>query len=211
VGRHSDILCLMILHSSSYFRPGGVNHTPVIQVTAIYEDLEAGLRAKALMDCVQSGLDVPARLKLDLWRFDWLNELSIRNMALNIAKSSTLVVVSASTNKPFPVEMERWMRAWTQGREDQLSAIVLIALEHGHSAGCHPLQASLQRVAQQKRVEFYCEFFKPSHVEHAAAATYRGGYEDLFRPRYERQSILPPIVGGARSNQLVGLTGNAFH
>src|SRR6187399_1519267 len=117
----------MILQASNHFRLSGTNPNPVIQVTAIYEDLEAGIRAKALMDCVQSGLDLPAQLKLDLWRFDWLNELSIRNMALNIAKSSTLVVVSASTNNPFPVEMERWIRAWMQSREDQLSAIVLLA------------------------------------------------------------------------------------
>ena len=201
----------MILQSSSYFRPSGVNHVPVIQVTAIYEDLEAGLRAKALMDCVQSGLDVPAELKLDLWRFDWLNELSIRNMALNSAKSSTLVVVSASTNNPFPIEMERWMRAWTQSREDQLSAIVLIALEEVHSGRTHPLRESLQRVARQKRAEFYCEFFKPSHAEQGSVTANRGGYEDMFRPRYERQAILPPMGGGARSNQLVGLAGNAFH
>src|SRR5262245_53646794 len=112
----------MILQSSSLSRVHAGSELPVIQVTAIYEDLEAGIRAKALMDCVQSGLDLPAQLKVDLLRFDWLNELSIRNMALNTALNSTLLVVSASTNNPFPVEMERWMRAWEQGRQDQLSA-----------------------------------------------------------------------------------------
>lgn len=201
----------MILQSSSYFRPHGANQVPVIQVTAIYEDLEAGLRAKALMDCVQSGLDIPAQLKLDLWRFDWLNELSIRNMALNIARSSTLVVVSASTNDPFPIEMERWMRAWTQSREDELSAIVLVAPEEAHSDRCHPLHESLQRVASHKRVEFYCEFFKPSPAEHGPVAAYRGGYEDMFRPRDERQAMLPAIGAGPRSNQPVGFAGNAAY
>ena len=200
----------MILQSSSHFRPSGAKQVPVIQVTAIYEDLEAGLRAKALMDCVQAGLDLPAQLKLDLWRFDWLSELSIRNMALNIAQNSTLVVVSASTNNAFPVEMERWMRAWTQSREDQLSAIVLLALEESRSGRCHPLQERLQRVAQQKGVEFHCEFFKPSHADHGPVTAYRG-YEDMFRPRYERRAILPSVARGARSNQLVGLAGNAFH
>jgi hypothetical protein len=182
---------------------------PVIQVTAIYEDLEAGIRAKALMDCVQSGLDLPAQLKLDLWRFDWLSELSIRNMALNIAQNSTLVVVSASTNNPFPVEMERWMRAWAQSREDQLSAIVLLALAEAQWGRC-PLSESLQRVAHQKRADFYCEFFKPSHAEHGPVTTYRN-YEDMLRPRHERRAILPPVAGGGRSNQFVGPARNALH
>ena len=201
----------MIMQSSNDFRPSGVNPNPVIQVTALYEDLEAGIRAKALMDCVQSGLDLPAQLKIDLWRFDWLNELSIRNMALNIAKSSTLVVISASTNNPFPVETERWMQAWMQRREDHLSAIVLLALEETPGAGCHPLKESLQRAAEQKQVEFYCEFFKSSHPEHGPVSAYRGGYEERFRPRYERQVMLPAFVGGARSNQLVSLAGKAAH
>ena len=201
----------MILQPSSLSRTNTINYLPVIQVTAIYEDLEAGIRAKALMDCVQTGLDLPARLKLDLWRFDWLNELSIRNMALNIAQNSTLVVVSASTNNPFPVEMERWMRAWTQSREDQLSAIVLLALEEAHSTGCHPLQASLQRVAQHKQVEFYCEFFKSSHPEQGSLFGNRGMHEEMFRPRNERQAIDPAIAGEVRSNQFVGLASNALH
>ena len=175
---------------------------PLIQVTAIYEDLEAGIRAKALMDCVQSGLDVPARLKVDLWRFDWLNELSMRNMALNIARNSTLVVVSASTNNPFPVEMDRWMRAWMQSREEQLSAIVLLAPHETHAGMCHPLEDALRRAAEQKQVEFYCEFFKPSHVDHGSVSFHRG-YGDMIKPPYQQQSMVPPLVTATRSAQLV--------
>lgn len=200
----------MILESSSsYFRPRQTDPEPVIQVTAVYEDLEAGIRAKALMDCVQSGLDLPAQLKLDLWRFDWLNELSIRNMALNIAQSSTLVVVSASTSNPFPVEMERWMRAWMQSREEQLSAIVLLAAEEAHLGRRHPSLESLQRVALQKGVEFYCEFFKPSPADQLSEPAYHGGYRDMFR-RHERPTMLPVIANRAHSNPLVRRSANAF-
>jgi len=178
-----------------------MNHLPVIQVTAIYEDLEAGIRAKALTDCVQSGLDLPAEFKVDLWRFDWLSELSMRNMALSIARNSTLVLISASTNNPFPVEMERWLRAWMQSREDQLSAIVLLASNETQSGAGHPLRESLERVAQEKGVEFYCELFKP-HVEPGPVSSYRSGYDETFRPHYERRAILPEIVTGRRSTAL---------
>ena len=184
-------------------------HLPVVQATAIYEDLEAGIRAKALMDCVQSGLDLPAEFKVDLWRFDWLSELSMRNMALTIAKNSTLVLISASTNTPFPVEMERWMRAWMQSRENQLSAIVLLAPEEANPVAPYPLREALQRVAQQKRVELHCEFFKPSHAEPGSVVIHRRELDEVFRPRDERPAILPAIVTGVPSARTVGLPTRA--
>ncbi|HEX5220550.1 MAG TPA: hypothetical protein VFZ59_13350 [Verrucomicrobiae bacterium] len=190
----------MIVQSSSDSRCATEN--PSIQVTAIYEDLEAGIRAKALMDCVQSGLDLPARLKVDLWRFDWLNELSMRNMALNIARNSTLVLVSASTNNPFPVETERWMRAWMQSRQAQLSAIVLLAMQATRAAGPHPLEDTLRRAAAHKQVEFYCEFFKPSHAQHGPVSPYRGGYDDRLLTPYERQRMVAPLISGGQSTPL---------
>jgi hypothetical protein len=195
---------LMILQSSSHRRRiRGMDQPvyPPIQVTAIYEDLEAGIRAKALMDCVQSGLDLPVRLKVDLWRFDWLNELSMRNMALNIAENSTLVLVSASTNNPFPVEMDRWMRAWMQSRQTQLSAIVLLASQGTLAGAAHPLEDTLRRVAQQKQVDFYCEFFKPSHVEPGQIFANRVRY-DVPGSSYERPPLVPPLVSATRSAQL---------
>jgi len=190
----------MILQSANDFETRAMNPVPAIQVTAVYEDLEAGIRAKALIDCIQSGLDLPARFKLDLWRFDWLGELSMRNMALNIAKTSTLVLISASSNNPFPVEVDRWLRAWMPSRDEQLSAIVLLATDTQFGVR-HPLQESLQRVAEQKQVPFYCEFFKPSPGEHAPVSAYRGGHDEMFRPRHERSPLLPAIGNGTRVGQ----------
>ena len=193
----------MILQPSKHLPRQWGSHLSPVQVTVVYEDLEAGIRAKALMDCVQTGLELPAKLKVDLWRFDWLSELSMRNMALNIAKSSTLVLVSASTNNPIPTEMDRWMRVWMQSREEQLSAIVLLAMQESRSVGFHPLQETLRRVAEHKQVEFYCEFFKPSHAEPQPASAYRGEYSQMSRSRHEQHAIVPPLITDFRSSQPV--------
>lgn len=174
----------MIFNSpNQLLHPGVVNRPPAIPVTALYEDLEAGVRAKALIDCVQSDLEVPAQCKIELWRFDWLGELSLGNMALSMARNSMLVLVSASSDNPPPAEMERWIQAWAQTRDEHLSALVLLAAEDRHRSAAHPLYDCLQKAAQRKGVEFMCEFFDPVQPDRVPFTTRQHGeYEEVFRP-----------------------------
>jgi hypothetical protein len=138
----------------------------MIQVTTLYEDLEAGLRAKALMECVQSCMDTPVEFKLGLWRFDWLKERSLANIALSATKRSELVIVSTTTAITLPGEMERWLHAWGQGREDHPSALMALLshARYGSSACGHPLRDCLQSAAQRKGVDFFCEYYDPTIV-----------------------------------------------
>jgi hypothetical protein len=196
----------MIFQTPKSLQARQANQLAAIQVTALYEDLEAGVRAKALMDCVQSGLDVPAQCKLDLWRFDWLGERSMGNMALSMARSSMLVLVSASTDNPASPELERWINAWMQSREDQLSALVLLAQDESRHWRRHPLQDCLQRAAAQKGVEFFSEFFKSSSSERETIPAYHAGQDEMFgsplTPNVgwsQRDGISPVLLKGARA------------
>lgn len=78
--------------------------------------------------------------------------------------------------------MERWLRFWESSREDQLSAVVLLA---AGTAFQHPMQPCLQRVARQKGVEFMCEFYDPAQANQRLA-NYRAPREETV------PAIIPP-------------------
>ena len=135
---------------------------PRVQITGLYEDFEAGVRAKVLIECVHAGMNLPVKFKLDFWRFDWLRERSLREIALNTARSSALVVVSATRAKSLPHQMERWISAWAQEKNGHPSAmIVLLPKGRDGQARCQLLHERLRRAAQLKHADFFSECFEP--------------------------------------------------
>jgi len=151
------------------------NDTPRVQVTGLYEDLKAGHRIKALIDCVHAGMELPVRFKLDLWRFDWLRECALRDIALNAAGDSALVIVSVSRARTLPAQMDKWVRAWTQDKGGHLSAMIAL-LPKGQEglSPCHPLYEQLERAAEEKGADFFHEFFEPESAKH------HPGKEEIF-------------------------------
>ena len=135
---------------------------PRIQVTGLYEDLEAGLRSKVLMECVHAGMNLPVRFKLDFWRFDWLRERSLRNIALSTARNSALVIVSATRARQLPDQVEKWISAWAQEKNGYPSTMIAL-LPKGPDGRprCQLLHERLRRAARQKHADFFSECFAP--------------------------------------------------
>ena len=136
-----------------------MDNLPLIQVTGLYEDLESGIRANVLIECVQANVGVPARFNLDLWRFDWLEEAPLRNMALSAAKRSALVLISTNCVNLLPAPMETWVAAWSLEVEEHPSALIALLSGKKDSRSRHcPLHDRLQCAARQKGADFFCEY-----------------------------------------------------
>lgn len=99
------------------------------------------------------------------------------SMALSMAKNSRLVIVSASSGKPMPNELEIWMNAWVQNHDAELAALILLAPEDVRFAQSTALPELLQRIANQKNVSFLSEFFEPALPELHTISS-RGAYTD---------------------------------
>lgn len=150
----------MQLQPTNHGISSGAADEPLIQVTGLYEDLESGVRAKALVECVQAGLELPARFKLDLWQFDWLGEAPVRNISLSTAKSSALVILSTRCASLLPPAVEDWIRVWSQHLIARDSAlIVLLPKQRTSRLDNNLLRERLQYAAQQKHADFFCEYF----------------------------------------------------
>jgi len=108
-------------------------------------------------------MDFPAEFQLDLWRFDWLTEKSLGNIALSRADRSALVLISVGSANALPPAAENWLNTWVQIEQSHpLALVVLIPKEKRGDATYHPLHERLRAVARQKGVDFFCEFFEPS-------------------------------------------------
>ena len=158
---------------------GEMESSPV-RVTILYETLEAGLRARALMNCVQAGMDLPPRFLFEYSRFDWLNERSLRNVALSTANRSSLVVISISSKNPLPAPMDGWINDWVESGVGEASAIILLlpGLKTGDYRA-HPAHDRVQRTARKKGVDFFCEVFEPAAERTVSGFT---GPEGSFSP-----------------------------
>src|SRR5690242_6532467 len=124
-----------------------------ILATVLYEDVESGLRARALMESVEANMDFPAEFQLDLWRFDWLAERSLGNIALSRADRSALVLISVGSANTLPPAAENWLNTWVQIEQSHpLALVVLIPKEKRGDATYHPLHERLRALARQKGV-----------------------------------------------------------
>ena len=149
----------MSIRANSDVSASWEHELPMIQVTVLYENMESGLRAKALMQHAESGIDFPAEFRLEYWRFDWLKEALLGHLASNTAKDSALVII-ASTTTVLPRQVEDWIHAWAKVRANHPSAlIVLLPGDPGNPESRESLRERLYGMAQSEQVNVFCESF----------------------------------------------------
>ena len=140
--------------------------------TVLFEDVESGLRARALMESVEANMDFPAEFQLDLWRFDWLAERSLGNIALSRADRSALVLISVGSANTLPPAAENWLNTWVEMEQNHpLALVVLIPKEKRTDDAYHSLHEQLRAAARRKGVDFFCEFFEPSSRREVSVPT----------------------------------------
>lgn len=135
---------------------------PLLKVTTLYETLADGVRAKALMDSIQSRFWAGLQVQSDFWRFDWLREQSLHSTALGAARNSALVILSVSHAKKLPPLVQTWINEWSQQKDHGPCALVLLRPKNRlRPAKLQPLCESLRRAALEKCADFINESFEP--------------------------------------------------
>jgi hypothetical protein len=151
----------------------GLQRQPVLKVTTLYETLADGVRAKALMNSIQSRFGAEMQVQAEFWRFDWLRERSLCSTALGAARKSAMVIISVGGANHLPPVVQSCIAEWSQFKEAGAYALVLLRpKDHARSSKLRPLCESLQRVADAKGVDFFYESFDPvpAHAPSAIVA-----------------------------------------
>jgi hypothetical protein len=162
---------------------------PVMDVAILYEDWGTGLRAKQTCEQVATTVPPEVNLSIDLWRFDLLEEETLRTQALNAALDSDLLFVSAHGHRALPTALSSWLRQWLVQKPNEPTGLVisLDATAKG-SPTANQILADWAQLAQAAQVDVFLHFGhaprreRPSLLEHPAPAPARGHLAGGRRP-----------------------------
>ena len=99
--------------------------TMKLEVLLMHEDLPAGLRGKQALDQLAEQLGVNAEFCVHLWRFDLMNEASLRHQAVEDARKANIVVLAVRNGAGLPAPVRTWLIQWLQCRSSVPCAIVV--------------------------------------------------------------------------------------
>lgn len=176
-----------------------------VRVTILYEDLPTAMRAKSLFECLTVDGELPARMKTDFWRFDFLSDGDLRKKAAKLAARSAVVILSAQNQRGIRPEVECCVNEWLQNKRRQPCAFaILLAAPNQPTSYSRTVLGRWQHLAREKRMDFFCEL--PEWELRAADAArvspssiVAPANEELIRGNLRVQHLLNPPALKARN------------
>jgi len=123
-------------------------------IVIIYEDADAGRRAKHFSDSLLREIGHQFRCVQNLWSFDVLSITEVRNAAAGIARAADLVVLSASGEHELSPRVEKWLALWTWMIDGSTPALVGL-FENAEGEFTQIITGRLSALARKERLEFF--------------------------------------------------------
>jgi hypothetical protein len=154
---------------------------PEFNIVMIYEDGDAGRRAKRFSDKLLHEIGCRCQCVRNLWSFDVLAITNVRNAAAGIARAADLVIVSTSGERELSPHIEKWLDLWAWLIDGTNPALVAL-FENANGEHAGKIRWSLRGLAAGKRLPFFAhttfepsadlvrterEYFACSHHRHA--------------------------------------------
>jgi hypothetical protein len=133
---------------------------PEFNVQIVYEDLSSGLRAKQTADWLEAQLPPRQDMRLNMWRFDLLNEPAFRVGVANEAVRADVVLLSAHGQHGLPEDVSVWIREWLgQHADDPPAFVILFDASAEGTPKLNELLVSLRRAAEPAGVQIFPRFY----------------------------------------------------
>jgi hypothetical protein len=134
----------------------------------VYENVAAGKKAKGTCDVVAEGLGIDCELRIELYSFEALGELTMRRAAAVAAANANLVIVSC-VRAELPWNVREWIEffLWCSGRPAAL--VALFASASDRTTGLGSVEKYLAGVAEQRRMQYFSHVYE-SPLESGADA-----------------------------------------
>ena len=82
-----------------------------VKVVIVYDNLDVAKRAEAVYDRLTQRLEETFEFQQRLWRFDVLEEESLRAQAVRDAVDADIVIVAMKDDSEVPEAVRRWLEA----------------------------------------------------------------------------------------------------
>lgn len=127
--------------------------TPPVRMVMVYEDGDAGRRAKRFADEVLHGAGGDYRGTANFWNFDALASPEVRAAAANAAASADFVILAASGERQLSPEVDEWLGAWSWMIGEKNPALVAL-FDESKSRCVRSIRSDLGVIAKRKHLEF---------------------------------------------------------
>ena len=176
-----------------------------LQVSIIYEDASAGLRAKYCLDRLTRDLDMGAGFfQLRLWSFGLLVEASARSATARAAGNCDIVILSAHGRGDPSATVKEWMLEWLEHRSKRPCALaVLLDDETRRPSGENLLLDYLGGIARVGCLDLVYPFCE-SALQPTAGAIQKIARQAINAPRILESSLHPgkvPRVGASMNKR----------
>lgn len=131
-------------------------HGASVKVVIAYDNLDVARRAEAVYERLSHRLQETFAFQQRLWRFDVLEEDSLRAQAVRDAADADIVIVAMQDDSEVPEAVRNWLESLL-GRTP--GAAALVALLQTHRA---PVQPYLEDVARRGGMDFFAQTGKSS-------------------------------------------------
>jgi hypothetical protein len=153
-----DFIFKLMQHTAFYSPVGSsdLESDPVFNVVIAYEDFETGKQAKETYDFLVNNLRHECRFDNQMWKFDVLGISKLREMAVNDAVMSDIIIISCHGAHELSPDVRAWIDSWVCG---QSNAIALVAL-FGDACGDRDNNRTrdyLGEVARRAGMEFFAQ------------------------------------------------------
>lgn len=147
---------------------------PAVRMVMLYEDGDAGRRARQFAHEVLHGDGGECAGSTSFWSFDLLGLPNVRAAAASAAASADLVILAASGESALPPEIEEWLGMWAWRIGERSPALVAL-LEDGDGRSASTIQSELRAVAVRKDLEFVAFQFHAGSQDGARQSDFRNG------------------------------------
>ena len=124
-----------------------------------YDDLSIAKLAKEKWDFMVGALQPGCDFQLRVWKFEALRFPRLRDLAVNDAAQSAVIIVATKGTSEFPMEVNEWMEQWLAQKAetaDHAGLLILLCDPAPEKFGAFGLSqfACLQRTARRGAMDF---------------------------------------------------------
>lgn len=125
-----------------------------IKIVIAYDSAATGKRAEAIYERLAKRLGDNFDFEQRLWRFDVLEEESVRAEAARDAANADIVIVATRQDEKLPAGVQTWLESSLQQHS---GASALVALLDHPSADASGVQPYLEDVARRGGMDFFAQ------------------------------------------------------
>lgn len=133
---------------------------PTFNVVIVYEDFAAGKHAKETYDYLVHQLGTHYEFTNQMWKFDVLGNLKMKELAVKDAVTADLIIISTHGMGDLPQAVKSWIEQWSAQKGHAMALVTLVDQPVTMGDGNFTLEAIrsyLQTAARRAQIDFFAQ------------------------------------------------------